>query len=93
MPRVFVDYLVIRVVDANGDEVRGMRMNEDSYTLQIRDARGVLHSFYKPALRELEREFDASLMRSYRDSLTDEEVEDLVAYLASLTGADLRGIS
>lgn len=93
MPRDFVDYLVVRVVDAEGSQVRGMRMNEDTYTLQIKDARGVLHSFYKPDLRELEREFDRSLMQSYADRLSDEEIEDLVAYLASLTGADLRGIS
>ncbi|KPJ79835.1 MAG: hypothetical protein AMS19_10360 [Gemmatimonas sp. SG8_23] len=70
-----------------------MRMNEDSYTLQLKDARGVVHSFYKPALRELEREFDRSLMQSYADRLTEEQVEDLVAYLASLTGTELRGIS
>jgi len=93
MPREFVDYLVIRVVDADGVEFRGMRVNEDSYTLQIKDARGVIRSWYKPDLRELEREFNRSLMQSYRDRLTEDEVEDLVAYLASLTGANLRGIS
>jgi putative heme-binding domain-containing protein len=93
MPTDFVDYLIVRVVDAGGREIRGMRMNEDSYTIQIKDRRGALHSFYKPDLRELEKEFDRSLMRSYRDRLTEEEVEDLVAYLAALTGAGLRGIS
>jgi putative heme-binding domain-containing protein len=93
MPRDFVDYLVVRVVDAEGTQVRGMRMNEDTYTIQIKDARGVLHSFYKPDLREFEREFDRSLMQSYADRLTDEQIEDLVAYLASLTGTRLRGIS
>lgn len=93
MPRDFVDYLVVRVVDAGGTQVRGMRMNEDTYTIQIKDGRGVLHSFYKPDLRELEREFDRSLMQSYADRLTEEQIEDLVAYLASLTGTELRGIS
>lgn len=93
MPSDFVDYLIVRVVDADGRQVRGMRMNEDTYTLQLKDARGVLRSFYKPDLRELEREFDRSLMQSYRDRLSEEEIEDLVAYLATLTGAALRGIS
>lgn len=93
MPREFVDYLVVRVVDGAGRELRGMRMNEDSYTIQIKDARGVVHSYYKPELRSLEREFDRSLMQSYADRLSDEELEDLVAYLASLTGTQLRGIS
>ena len=93
MTNDFVDYLIVRVVDGDGSEMRGMRMNEDSYTIQIKDRQGVLHSFYKPDLLELEKEFDRSLMRSYRDRLTGEEVEDLVAYLAALTGAGLRGIS
>jgi cytochrome c oxidase cbb3-type subunit 3 len=93
MPSDFADYLVVRVVDGEGRELRGVRMNEDSYSIQIKDARGNLHSFYKPALRELEREFDRSLMQSYADRLTGDQIEDLVSYLASLTGTDLRGIS
>jgi putative heme-binding domain-containing protein len=93
MPSDFVDYLVVRVVDGAGGEVRGMRMNEDSYTIQVKDARGVMHSFQKEALRSLDREFDRSLMQSYADRLTDAQIEDLVAYLASLDGRALRGIS
>jgi putative heme-binding domain-containing protein len=89
----FVDYLPVRVVDADGTEVRGMRMNEDSYTIQVKDARGTLHSFYKPALRVLDKIFDSSLMRSYRDRLTDEEVDDLVKYLMSLTPPAARVVS
>ena len=86
MPTDFVDYLVVRVVEEDGTELRGMRMNEDTYTIQIKDARGVIHSYYKPELRSLEREFDRSLMQSYADRLSDEAVEDLVAYLATLKG-------
>lgn len=92
IPAGFVDYLTVRIVDANGNEVRGARMNEDSYTIQLRDGRGALHSFYKPTLRELEKQFDRSLMQSFRDRFTDEEVDDLVAYLASL-GTAPGGIS
>jgi putative heme-binding domain-containing protein len=93
MPLGFADYLMVRVVDADGTEVRGMRMNEDTYTIQLKDARGVLHSFYKPALREIEHQFDRSLMRSYRDTFSDEEVDDLVSYLMTLTGPAARLVS
>jgi putative heme-binding domain-containing protein len=93
MPRDFVDYLVVRVVAEDGTEVRGTRVNEDTYTIQIKDARGVVHSFYKPALRELDKQFDRSLMRGYRDTFTDEEVDDLVSYLMTLTGPAPRLIS
>jgi hypothetical protein len=70
-----------------------MRMNEDSYTIQLKDARGGLHSFYKPDLRLLEKQFDGSLMRSYRAAFTDDEMDDLVSYLMSLTGSAARVIS
>lgn len=93
MPRDFVDYLVVRVVTDDGVTVRGMRMNEDTYTIQIKDARGVIHSFYKPEVQVLEREFDRSLMQSYADRLSQDELDDLVAYLASLTPATVRGVS
>lgn len=86
MPTDFVDYLVVRVEADDGRSRRGMRMNEDTYTLQIKDARGIIRSYYKPDLRALEREFDRSLMQSYADRLSEEELDDLVAYLASLTG-------
>ena len=43
MPRDFLDYLMIRVVDRDGNEVLGMRMNEDTYTIQLKDDRGNLH--------------------------------------------------
>lgn len=93
MPSDFVDYLTVRIVDADGRELRGMRMNEDTYSIQIKDARGVIHSFYKPELRALDKEFDTSLMRSYRDALSEEEVDDLVTYLMSLTDTESRLIS
>lgn len=93
MPRGFVDYLMVRIVDADGTEVRGMRMNEDSYTIQLKDGRGVMHSFEKSTLRELDKEFDSSLMRSYRDRLSDAEIDDLISYLMTLTGPEARMIS
>ncbi len=88
----FSDYLMVRVVDGDGNAMTGMRMNEDTYTIQLKDGRGRLHSYYKPALVELEKQYDRSLMRSYRDTFTDEELDDLVAYLSTLRGT-VRGIS
>jgi hypothetical protein len=67
-------------------------VNEDSYSIQLRDGRGNVRSFYKPALREVQKQFDRSLMRSYREAFTDDEIDDLVVYLMSLTVAR-RGVS
>jgi cytochrome c oxidase cbb3-type subunit III len=82
----YISYLVMRVVTQDGREVRGMRINEDTFTLQLRDADNRVHSFRKQELKELTREPRESLMPSYQTVLSPSEIDDLIAYLASLRG-------
>jgi len=84
--RGFVEFLPVRIVTADGREVRGFRINEDPFTIQIRDMSNRFHSFRKSDTREIEKEFGKSLMPSFRGRLTDTEVDDLVAYLSDLRG-------
>lgn len=77
-------FLMVRAVPVTGAEVRGMRVNEDSFTIQIRDADGRLHSLRKRSIKNLEKLSGQSLMPSYRQMLSAAELDDLVAYLASL---------
>jgi cytochrome c oxidase cbb3-type subunit III len=82
--RGLVEYLPVRVVTTDGREVRGARINEDPFSIQLRDTGNQFHSFKKSELKQLEKEFGKSLMPSFRGRLTDAESEDLVAYLSSL---------
>jgi cytochrome c oxidase cbb3-type subunit III len=77
-------YLVVRAVPASGAEIRGIRVNEDVFWIHIRDASGTVHTLEKSALKDVVREIDASLMPSYASRLKDAELDDLVAYLATL---------
>lgn len=79
-------YLVVRVTTANQQTIRGVRVNEDPFTIQLRDANNRHHSFRKAALQEIKKEFGASMMPAYKDAFTASELDDLVAYLASLRG-------
>lgn len=79
-------YLVVTVITRDGRQVRGVRVNEDSFSLQLRDAGNRFHSFRKSDLREVKKEFGASTMPGYRNRLTASELDDLVAWLASLRG-------
>jgi putative heme-binding domain-containing protein len=85
--RGFAEFLPVRIVTSDGREVRGIRINEDPFTIQVRDVGNRLHSFRKSDLKDLDKEFGKSLMPSFRGRLTDTEIEDLVAYLSSLRGA------
>jgi len=82
----FTNFLVISVVTRDGREVRGMRINEDTFTLQLRDADNRIHSFRKQDLTELNRQSNRSLMPSYKTVFSPTEIDDLIAYLASLRG-------
>jgi putative heme-binding domain-containing protein len=83
---VAAGYLVVRARPRAGEEVVGLRVNEDSFTLQLRDHAGRIHSFSKPDLEGLEKAFGESLMPSYEAELSESQLQDLVAYLASLRG-------
>jgi cytochrome c oxidase cbb3-type subunit III len=85
--RDLLQFLPVRVVTRDGREVRGIRVNEDSLTIQLRDTNGRFHSFRKPDLQTIRKETGTSLMPSYKDRLTAGELADLVAYLWSLRGS------
>jgi len=82
----WTQYLVFRAVEKDGHVTEGMRIGEDSFTIVLKDAAGKFHSFWKPDLRSLEKEPGKSFMPSFKDTLSATQLNDLVAYLASLKG-------
>ena len=84
--RGFTEFLPVLVVMRGGREVRGVRVNEDVFTIQLRDATNAFHSFRKSEVETIRKEPDKSLMPSYAKRLNARELDDLVAYLSSLRG-------
>lgn len=82
---VAIAFRGIRVVTKTGAEIRGVRLNEDDISIQIRDISDNPRSFLKANLREIHRDKPA-LMPSYAAALTAKELDDLVAYLSTLRG-------
>jgi putative heme-binding domain-containing protein len=82
-----LEFLFVHVVTKDGRTVEGTRVAEDSFHIVLEDAAGNFHSFRKDQLRESQKEPGKSTMPSMKGKLTDTEVNDLVAYLASLKGA------
>jgi putative heme-binding domain-containing protein len=75
----------VRVVLKNGRALRGRRLNEDTYYVQLIDEEEKLHSLAKADLRELVVD-TRSAMPSYADRLTQDQLADVIAYLVSLKG-------
>ena len=66
-----------------GAAVEGLRMSEDTFTLRLIDADERLWSFSKGELRSYDQR-KTSTMPSARGTLSDSEIDDLVAYLFTL---------
>jgi putative heme-binding domain-containing protein len=74
-----------RVVQKNGSAVRGLLLNQDSFSVQMQDDNGNLRSFSKSELRESGPA--KPLMPSYRSRFDAQELADIIAYVGSQRGA------
>jgi cytochrome c oxidase cbb3-type subunit 3 len=86
-PSAYVNpqYRSVTVVTRDGAKIRGVVLNEDDYSIQLRGMREELQSFLKSNLKDVQVEKE-SLMPSYKSALSETETNDLVAYLSSLRG-------
>lgn len=81
-----VRFLLVRATPQGGAPIMGIRVNEDAFTIQVRDTGGKIHSLDKLRLAKLEKLFHDSLMPVAGPSYSDAEIDDLVSYLMSLRG-------
>jgi cytochrome c oxidase cbb3-type subunit III len=79
-------FVMVHAVLNDGSTLEGIRVNEDSFTIQLRDLANHFHSLRKQQLRALDYKTNATPMPSFRDKLSPIELDNLVAYLAGLRG-------
>ena len=80
-------YEPVTLVTKDGERIRGVRKNEDEFSIQIMDARERLPGYLKANLAEFTTDRQ-SLMPVYGpDRLGDHDLDDLLRYLTSLRGA------
>jgi cytochrome c oxidase cbb3-type subunit 3 len=80
------DFLLIEAITQSGQAIRGMRLNEDTFTIQLKDAQGRFYSLRKSDLSGLKKLRGETPMPPYQSILSAVELDDLVAYLASQRG-------
>ena len=88
LSRGYAEYMPVRIVNGQGKEIRGIRINEDAFTIQVRDVAGTFYSLRKSDLEVLDKQAGESVMPSFASRLSAPELTDLVAYLVSLRGAE-----
>ena len=85
-PEGYAEFLSVRLTTTSGQQVEGLRMNEDGFTIQVRDLEHRLHSFRKSEIKEVTKLFSQTIMPNFGGVFSSTEIDDLVAYLAGLKG-------
>ena len=75
----------VTVTTRDGARVSGRLLHHDTFTVLLLDSEENLRSFDKSNVRDV-TVIKTNPMPSYRGTLTDQEVADLVGYLVSLKG-------
>lgn len=80
------DFLFVKATTASGEVVEGIRVNEDSFTIQIKTAGGRYFSLRKDELKDLAKLRGESPMPPFEGILSDADLHDLVAFLGGQKG-------
>jgi mono/diheme cytochrome c family protein len=75
-------YRTYQVVTKANVTASGTLLNQDTFSVQMRDSNDKLMSYWKTDLKEFA--FKPSAMPSFKDKLTPQEIADVVSYLVSL---------
>lgn len=78
-------FSMVRLTTHKGRKLTGVRLNEDTWSIQIRDDKGALHSFWKNELTDLSVE-QKTPMPSYAKILNQQELDDIIACLTTAGG-------
>ena len=78
------EYESVKVITADGKEIKGVTLNEDSFTVQIMDASEQIHLLQKDKLHSFQKSRESTMPKYNADTLSDKDLEDIVAYLISV---------
>jgi putative heme-binding domain-containing protein len=78
------NYETVTVVTQDGQKIRGIKKNEDIFSIQVMDTRERLQGYLRSTLKDVVYE-KVSLMPAYGEKqLSDSDLNDLVGYLTTL---------
>jgi putative heme-binding domain-containing protein len=78
------EYETITAVTADGKEIKGVALNEDSFSVQMMDANERIYLLEKDKLRSFRKSRESMMPKYNADVLSDKDLEDIVAYLTSV---------
>ena len=80
------NFRLVQLTTKAGKSLRGIRLNEDTFSIQLLDLSGNPQSVWKDDIAQMTSEKKTTMPPS-KGRLTDSELNDLVAFLAAEKGA------
>jgi putative heme-binding domain-containing protein len=77
-------YATIAVVTRDGKRITGLEKGFDNFSARLMDLSGRYYSFQKDDVTSIQREYRSLMPSNYGTLLGDRELQDLVAFLATL---------
>ena len=78
------EYETVTATTADGKQIKGVTLNEDTFSLQIMDMSEQIHSLEKDKLRSFEKTRTSAMPKYGTDTLNDKDLDDVVAFLMTL---------
>jgi len=78
------EYESITVVTSDGKEIKGVALNEDSFSVQMMDSSEKVYLLEKDKLRSFHKSRESMMPKYNVDILSDKDLEDIVAYMLSV---------
>ena len=78
------EYESVTAVTADGKTIKGVTLNEDSFSVQIMDMGEQIHLLQKDQLRSFQKSRQSAMPKYGADILSDKDLADIVAYLVSV---------
>jgi putative heme-binding domain-containing protein len=77
-------FFPVTVVTGDGQRIRGVKKNEDAFSVQIMDAHQQVRGYLKNSVREIVNDTTSIMPDFGPDRLNDRDLSDLLAYLDTL---------
>ncbi len=81
-------YEPVTLTPQSGGQIRGVKKNEDLFSVQIMDTRERIQGYEKDKLKAVENETRSPMPPFGSDKLNDKDLDDVLRYLQSLRGFD-----
>ena len=77
------EYLSVKAETLDGKGVKGVTLNEDSFSVQVMDSDEHIHLLEKSKLRSFQETRESAMPKYNADTLSDKDLDDIISFLAS----------